>query len=225
MVIGERTRPARKRGCGGSAGRALPWMLAALMVVLLPILALEPARCDVVIAVTPTRIPLRLAPEDTMTGEVTLINQGTEEARLQPRVMTLTEGTGGELVFEQDGTCSWLSPENKVLRLMPAESGTFAFSATVPAGTTAGSYRFALTFELSREEGKGIGLTGGVAVLIDLEVLPRENAASGGFPVALTIALAVLAALLIGLLAIVAALRLRGRDEAGRAGATGGDGQ
>lgn len=182
----------------------------------MPFLALEPVQAEVMIAVTPTRIPLQLHPGETRGARVTLINQGAGEAQLRPRVMLVEEEEEGQLFIEQDERCGWIAYEDERIELMPSEEREFAFSMEVPAGTSPGPHHFALTFEMARDEGEGIGMTGGVAVLVDLEVLPVEGVAGGGFPVAATVALAVIAVITAIALAAAAAAVYRG-DERGRA--------
>jgi len=83
-------------------------------------------------------------------------------------------------------------------------------------------YRFALTFELEREEGAGIGLTGGLAVIVDLEVLEGGAGGAGRFPTAAVIITAVLAALLLGAVAFMAIRRRRCTNQGEVAGSEGG---
>jgi hypothetical protein len=184
---------------------AIPLLLAAL----LPLLMLEPALCEVTISVTPTRIPLSLAPEDTQTAEVTLINQGTEDIVLKPKVLALQESTDEGLVLKATEECSWFSPQADSLLLKQAESGSMALTAKVPSGTDPGSYSFALTFEMSGEGGEGMVVTGGVAVLLELEVLPGGNGGGGAssFPTALVVTIIVLAVLLLGMCVFLFFLR------------------
>jgi hypothetical protein len=191
-------------------------LLIVLAMGLLAFMIVEPAASQVSIAVTPTRIPLSLAPDETQSMEVTLINQGSEEVELIPRVMTYAAGAAGEPILGQDSTCSWFSPDKQAMHLLPSQSRPFVFSVTVPSGTEPGLYRFALTFELARGDSEGIGMTGGLAVIVELSVVPVEGGGSG-FPLALTIVLATLAALLLGLVAVFAVRKYRGGGKAGPA--------
>jgi hypothetical protein len=225
LFISERSPHTGERGFRAVVCRVLPWITIALVGWALLSSIPQPAWSGVTIAVTPTRIPLSMAPEDSQTLEVTLINQGTEEVDLKPRVMALAEGTKGEPLLTEDSTCAWFSPRMQSLHLMPSESGPFAFTATVPDGVSPGLYHFTLSFELLKEEGAGIGLTGGLAVLVDLEVLEGEAAGTSGFPTALLVTIAVLAALFLGSLAIrVAHTRRRGSNGVGADG-MGGQGR
>jgi hypothetical protein len=111
---------------------------------------------------------------------------------------------------------------------MPAEQKGFSFTTSVPAGTAPGLHHFALTFELARDDGEGIGLTGGVAVLVDLEVLAVEGVGNSGFPLALAVSLTALAGLTVISLVAVKGFKRR-KEPAGQettsAGSTGGDGR
>ncbi len=189
MVIRRGTHHTKEKGFKFGSRNAVRLLLIVLAIGLLATISVEPAASQVSIAVTPTRIPLSLAPDETQSMEVTLINQGTEEVDLAPRVMTYAEGASGEPILGQDSTCSWFSPDKQALRLMPSEKGPFIFSATVPSGVEPGLYRFALTFDLIRSDSEGIGMTGGLAVIVELSVVPAENGGGSGFPLALTIIL------------------------------------
>ncbi len=198
-------------------GSLLPALAAVLLAVPLAF-AMPPRACgDTVIAVTPTRIPLELAPGETATEEITLINQGTEEARLLPSIAILVEGEGGELGLEQGEACAWLEPGTDELLLAPGESGFFTFSIAVPQNARSGLYDLAISFELSRDGGEGIGLTGGIAVLVDLEVLPEPGGDEAGFSAGFIIIMAMVAAALLGAIVLAASSRHgTGKGSAGK---------
>ncbi|RJP31122.1 MAG: hypothetical protein C4536_08610 [Actinobacteria bacterium] len=204
----------------GRAGLPLSLVLVAgLLFLVMPPCAF----CDTVIAVTPTRIPVELRPGETATQEITLINQGTDETSLRPGITKLLEDEGGALSFVQDDSCTWLQPGIDELRLAPGESGAFGFTLAVPPDADPGSYNLAVTFEPSKGETEGIGLSGGVAVLIDLEVLPgEEREGAAGFPTALVVIMAVVAAALFVAIAMAAMFK-HGRREIGVDGGEGGE--
>jgi len=225
LVIRRGAHLTREEGFKAGSRNTVRLLLIVLMMGLMASISVDPAASQVSIAVTPTRIPLSLAHDETQSIEVTLINQGTEEVDLEPRVMTYAEGASGEPVLGQDSTCSWFSPDRQALHLLPSQSGPFVFSATVPSGVEHGLYRFALTFDLVRSGGEGIGMTGGLAVIVELSVVPAENGGGSGFPLALTIVLSTLAVLLLGLVAAFAARRYGGGDKAGPVVEAGGEEQ
>ncbi|MDY6794936.1 MAG: hypothetical protein SWK76_06615 [Actinomycetota bacterium] len=182
-------------------------------------LLLGPASAGTAIAITPTRIPASLLPGEGQAMEVKLINKGTEEVSLLPRVMTVKEHSDGMPLLEPDGTCSWFSLEEEAFQLTPSQSELFAFSVTVPPGVDPGPYHFAVTFETFEEGMEGIGLTGGLAVLVDLVVLTEEKGDDTGMSGVLQGFLAVLAVLLVGLMVLVVTCVHRSRKSAEQEGA------
>ena len=196
----------------------------ALMASLAAILSAAPARGGTVIAVTPTRIPMRLAPGDTGSGAVELINQGDEAASLLPGVAAVTVDGTGAAVFSRDERCAWVSLDRNEIDLAPAAREAFTFAVNVPGTAAPGAYRLALSFEPAREGDGGVGFAGGVAVLVELEVsAAKEGAGESGNGAAKGIAAA--AAAFAALAAATTAfllVRARGKREAGE-GAEGGE--
>lgn len=205
----------------------MPTLCFAALLLMLALSSLpETASAGKAIAITPTRIPVNVLPGESRNMEVTLINQGTEEVSLLPKVMMLVEHSEGMPAFKQDSTCSWFSLEREALRIMPSESKTFTFSVAVPTVVDPGSYHFSVTFETYEEGAEGIGLTGGLAVLVDLQVLSdsggnTENTGISGTIWGLFVALA---ALLVGLGVLAAIYRHRSvkRAEQSSTGEEGG---
>ncbi len=210
-------KPARRKSL-------LPLATPALMLCLAATTAQGGlALCGEVVAVTPTRIPLSMAPGEEHRVEVELINQGDVEVTLLPEVLLVREGEGGETVLAVDEICSWVIPGKERIALLPGARERCPFTVRVPEDADRGTHRFALSFQPFKGENEGVGFSGGVAVLAEIEVLAAEGGGTGGedrFP------LGVLAAALAGALLVsatsLALFLARGR---GKRAEQGGEGE
>jgi hypothetical protein len=133
------------------------------------------ALSDVTIAVTPTRIPLSVAADTAQQFEITVINQGNQEASLMAVVEAVSSGENGQAQLSENEECAWFSAESRTLSLLPGESKDFRLSVNVPKNAREGARHFAVSFRMGREDQSGVGLMGGVAVLVDLDVTPKES--------------------------------------------------
>lgn len=173
--------PRGGRGRSLRVAAALAATLGAVFFVV-PVATSRPARAvgGAVIAVTPTRIPLEAAQGERRSVTVELINQGDAEVDLIPEV-SLVRGEGsGDISLTSDEKCSWITPGRETIRLAPAARELFPFAVEVPEGAETGPQRFAVCFKPSGGGGEGVGFTGGVAVLIELEALPAGGGGRGG---------------------------------------------
>jgi len=177
---GGKTAPRVRGARGRRVAAALAW--ASVVPLLCLAAALAPcgrASGGTVIAVTPTRIPLRIAPGEAGSGEVELINQGDAAVRLLPVVAVVREEEGGGASLALDERCSWVVPGREEITLPPGEREPCPFAVRVPVDAASGEYRFALSFEQAAGDGGGVGFTGGVAVLLELEVIPAGDGGGG----------------------------------------------
>lgn len=223
MVCGGKARPGmRKRRMYLTLVSLAPPALLCCLAALTPPAGF--AVCGEVVAVTPTRIPLGLSPGEESCVEAEVINQGDCEVTLIARVASLLDDEGGETVLSMDEKCSWITPHKEEISLLPGAGERCPFTVRVPRDAPQGSHRFALCFEPARGGGEeGVGFTGGVAVLLELEVrsAPEGAEESGGrFPTA-AVAIALLGAALVAASTVFFTLRGRGRGIPGGGGAGG----
>jgi len=140
---------------------------------LLFLLALCPScAAGEMVSVTPTRVPLRLRPGEPATVAVTIINQGERELLLRPQVLEVLGGENDPATLATSERCSWVEAEGEGLSLEPQSRREFSFLVRPPVGSPEGTYRFALAFIPYQELPGAITFTGGLAVLLELEVLP-----------------------------------------------------
>ncbi len=132
-----------------------------------------------VVSVTPTHVSLSLAPGEAASVKVSVINQGSNRLLLQPSVLEVLSGEGDSTVLKRSERCLWVEPESDELSLEPNSRGDFSFRVQPPPASPTGGYRFALAFIPKQEKPGGIAFTGGLAVLLELEVLPPPPAPGG----------------------------------------------
>ncbi|NPV59689.1 MAG: hypothetical protein HPY75_08500 [Actinobacteria bacterium] len=183
-----------------------------------PAVTSRPARAvgGAVIAVTPTRIPLQMAPGEEWSGFVELINQGDESVELIPRVAMLKSGTEGGWSLVEDERCAWISPGKDELNLAPFAHLACPLAVNVPSDVVPAAYQFTVYFELARKEDEGVNMTGGVGVLVDLEVHAPPGPEGGkgrGTPVSL-IVVTTAGAIILAAGAAFTAARIKGRKRA-----------
>ncbi|MBC7248365.1 MAG: hypothetical protein H5T73_11395 [Actinobacteria bacterium] len=179
------------------------------------LLLASPAHGEAVISVTPTRIPLSLVAGERTSTSLTLTNLGEGAMRLLPRVLAVTEGEGGKINLEEEEACDWVILEQGELLLEPLMQRQVEVTVAPPADAAPGLRRLALTFIQAPEGGGDIGVTGGLAVLLELDVLAAEGAAASSFPFwlpALSVSL-----LLLAMGALLALQRFRKQGVAGKA--------
>lgn len=131
---------------------------------------------------TPTRITLTLSAGESTSTSVILKNRGEDELRLLPQVLAVMEDESGKINFEREEACDWVTLEQSELILGPAADRQVDVTVAPPPEAAPGLHRLALTFIQSLEEGGEIGITGGLAVLMELDVLAAESAAASSFP-------------------------------------------
>ncbi len=165
------------------------------------------------VSITPTRIPLSLAAGDPAIVEVTLINGSEEPLRLRPQVLELLDGEEPGPGLSASERCLWVEPESGELSLAPRASQTFTFRVRPAPEAAPGTYRFALAFIPVLEKTGGIAFTGGLASLLELEVLPTPPRAGISFVILLPAFSAVVLALLLAALTIRRARRRNGVEE------------
>lgn len=143
------------------------------LLALLFFLALRPpCAAGEMVSVTPTRVPLHLMPGEPATVAVTIINQGERELLLRPQVLEVLGGEDDPAILTTSERCSWVEAESEGLSLEPRSRREFSFLVRPPDGTPEGTYRFALAFIPYQELPGTIAFAGGLAVLLELEVLP-----------------------------------------------------
>lgn len=170
---GRSGKPRRSRSRFPGVGILLP------MLVLFLLLCSPPARGEEGVSITPTRISVSLHPGESIPVEVTLINHGTQGLLLLPRVLEVLEGDGEVPVLEESGRCRWVEPEGQELFLEPSSRQAFTFRLSLGPDVAQGTYRFAMAFVPHREKTGTIAFTGGLAALLELEVLPNPPAPGG----------------------------------------------
>jgi len=188
----------------------MPSFVPAALLLALVLLCLLPARCaftEVVVSITPARIPLHILPGSDERVEVTVTNQGDEPVGLLPMVMeVLCEGEA--VRFSESEECAWFTPEGSRITLAAAETRSVGFRVSVPASAHPGDRRFALAFVQSPHDDNGIGITPGIAALLEMEVLPGGSPGSpagGPWPLLWTVA----GVAIVGLLATFMVFRRR----------------
>ncbi|MDI7251563.1 hypothetical protein [Candidatus Solincola sp.] len=167
------------------------------------------------VSVTPTRVPLSLSPGESATVPVTVINQGSGRLLLLPRILEVLGGEGEPPVLATSERCLWVEPEGEELFLEPHSKVDFTFRVQPPPGSPQGNYRFALAFIPRQEKPGAIAFTGGLAVLLELEVLPPPpSSGSASYPYVL---LAVGSVLSLLLAAFILGRERRRRESRGEA--------
>lgn len=161
---------------------------------------------------TPTRVPLSLSPGESATVPVTVINQGSRRLLLRPRILEVLSGEGEPPVLATSERCPWVEPEGEELFLEPHSKADFAFRVQPPPGSPQGNYRFALAFIPQQERPGAIAFTGGLAVLLELEVLPRPPVARNPLYPYVLVALFVIVVLTV-ILVLLTRRRRRGEGD------------
>jgi len=196
-------------------GNRLFLSLAACFCIAAMLLLASPARSEAVISVTPTRIPLTLAAGEMTSTWLTLTNRGDEELRILPQVLAVAEDEEGKINFGKGEDCGWVSFEQSELLLEPLMDMQVEVTVAPPRDAAPGLRRLALTF-IQAPEGEGeIGVAGGLAVLVELDVQAAEDAGASSFPIWLPLLSATVFLVAIG--ALLALQRHRKRGEAGAA--------
>lgn len=142
-----------------------------LIPVALVLLASPAARPEAVVSVTPARIPLKIASGEAERLEVAVINHGDEPVDLIPTVMAVRE-EDGKVIFRDSEECGWITVEGGSIHLAVSETRPVDFHVSVPVSVPPGLRRFALAFVQPLPDDRGIGITPGIAVLVEMEVVP-----------------------------------------------------
>lgn len=196
---------------------------AALLSIVLVLVFPVAAHGNQVISVTPTRIPLSITAGEKATTSLTLTNLGEEELRILPQVLTVKEDEAGKICLEKDECSDWVMIDKEELFLEPLKERQVEVTVAPPADATPGMRHLALTFIRSLEGEGEIGVTEGLAVLLELDVAPAQGAVSSSFPVWLPVLSVMVFALATGVLLALQWHRKRGADSEGLADDRAGD--
>lgn len=161
----------KSRKAAGFAWRFSAVLSLLYFLVSSTILTLSSAQGGQSLAITPTRLELHIAGGEESTVKVTLINQGTEEMRLRPQVLGVEVGENGEISLAPREDCAWIRIDPEEIVLAPLSRRESEIKVETPSDAKTGWHRFALAFIQAQEETASIGITGGLAVLLELEVL------------------------------------------------------
>ncbi len=171
-----RNGPAAKVRIKESCFSSLPIVLSTLLL----LVSAAPAPGDARISVTPARLRFSISGGEEGGAEITLLNHGEEEITLNGEVFCVETYHGGGTRLVAGGDSGWVSLSRQEVFLGPGGRERIQVSVLPPPGAEPGLRRWAVAFVQAGGQTGDIGVVGGLAVLLEAEILPAGNPRNQG---------------------------------------------
>lgn len=176
-------RDTKRRDVSAMKGRPKEFgfsLLPLFLSTLLLLASAAPAPGDARISVTPARIRFSISEGEEKRVEITLLNHSEEEITLKGEVFCVDTHHGRGTRLVAGGDSGWISLSRHEVFLGPGGKERIQVSVLPPPRVEPGLRRWAITFVRAGGKTADIGVVGGLAVLLEAEIMSSGDSQNRG---------------------------------------------